>query len=57
MKKLQERNAIPDKYVFGKNLIDFKAQEAFNKKNERFRLSKKESMLLKLLIENKNEVT
>jgi two-component system, OmpR family, alkaline phosphatase synthesis response regulator PhoP len=54
--KLQERNAIPDKYVFGPNLIDFKAQEAFNKRNERFRLSKKETMLLKLLIENKNEV-
>ena len=36
--RLQERNTIPDKYVFGKNVIDFKAQEAFNKKNERFRL-------------------
>jgi len=54
--RLQERNTITDKYVFGTNLIDFKAQEAFNKKNERFRLSKKETMLLKLLIENKNEV-
>src|ERR1700712_383424 len=54
--KLQDRNTIPSRYVFGKNVIDFKAQEAFNKKNERFRLSKKETMLLKLLIENKNEV-
>jgi two-component system alkaline phosphatase synthesis response regulator PhoP len=54
--KLQERNTAPDKYIFGKNGIDFKAQEAFNKKNERFRLSKKETMLLKLLIEHKNEV-
>ena len=54
--KLQERNTVSDKYVFGKNIIDFKAQEATNKKNERIRLSKKESMLLKLLIENKNEV-
>ena len=54
--KLQEKNTAPDKYHFGKNSIDFKAQEAFNKKNERFRLSKKETMLLKLLIENKNEV-
>jgi len=54
--RLQERKSIPDKYVFGKNIIDFNAQEAFNKKNERFRLSKKETMLLKLLIENKNEV-
>jgi two-component system, OmpR family, alkaline phosphatase synthesis response regulator PhoP len=54
--KLQERNTVTEKYVFGTNLIDFKAQEAFNKKNQRFRLSKKETMLLKLLIENKNEV-
>ena len=54
--KLQDRNSLPSRYVFGKNVIDFKAQEAFNKKNERFRLSKKETMLLKLLIENKNEV-
>lgn len=54
--KLQERNSVPDKYVFGKNTIHFKALEATNKKNERIRLSKKESMLLKLLIENKNEV-
>ena len=54
--KLQEKNTAPDKYYFGKNSIDFKAQEAFNKKNERFRLSKKETMLLKLLIEHKNEV-
>ncbi len=54
--RLQERNTVTEKYVFGTNLIDFKAQEAFNKKNQRFRLSKKETMLLKLLIENKNEV-
>lgn len=54
--KLQDRNHIAEKYSFGKNTIDFKAQEAFNKNDERFRLSKKETMLLKLLIENKNEV-
>lgn len=54
--KLQEKNTVPDKYLFGKNGIDFKAQEAFNKTNKRFMLSKKETMLLKLLIEHKNEV-
>ncbi len=54
--KLQERNHIAERYSFGKNTIDFKAQEAFNKNDERFQLSKKETMLLKLLIENKNEV-
>jgi two-component system, OmpR family, alkaline phosphatase synthesis response regulator PhoP len=54
--RLQERSALPEIYIFGKNQINFKAQEAYNKKNERIQLSKKESMLLKLLIENKNEV-
>jgi two-component system alkaline phosphatase synthesis response regulator PhoP len=54
--RLQDRKTTSDRYVFGENIVDFKAQEAFNKKNERFRLSKKETMLLKLLIENKNEV-
>ena len=33
-----------------------KAQEAVNKQGEKISLSKKETMLLKLLIENKNEV-
>src|SRR5689334_12875841 len=39
-----------------KNTIDFKAQEAITKSGEKVQLSRKESMLLKLLIENKNEV-
>ena len=49
MKNYRTAIPFPTRYVFGKNVIDFKAQEAFNKKNERFRLSKKETMLLKLL--------
>jgi two-component system alkaline phosphatase synthesis response regulator PhoP len=55
-KKLQDRDTVSETYSFGKNTIDFKAQEAVTKKNERIQLSKKETMLLKLLIENKNEV-
>lgn len=55
-KKLQDRDTVGEIYSFGKNTIDFKAQEAVTKKNERIQLSKKETMLLKLLIENKNEV-
>ena len=55
-KKLQDRDTVSETYSFGKNTIDFKAQEAITKKNERIQLSKKETMLLKLLIENKNEV-
>src|SRR5687768_6454566 len=55
-KKLQEKDSIGDIYSFGKNTIDFKAQEALKSGGEKIQLSKKETMLLKLLIENKNEV-
>lgn len=47
---------ILDIYEFGKNRIDFKALEAFDKSGHKIALSKKEIMLLKLLIENKGEV-
>jgi two-component system, OmpR family, alkaline phosphatase synthesis response regulator PhoP len=55
-KKLQDKDSIGDIYSFGNNTIDFKAQEAIKNTGEKIQLSKKESMLLKLLIENKNEV-
>jgi len=55
-KRLQDRDSVSDIYSFGKNTIDFRAQEATTKTRERIQLSKKEAMLLKLLIENKNEV-
>lgn len=55
-KKIQDKTTINETYSFGKNIIDFKAQEATTFNNLKIRLSKKETMLLKLLIENKNEV-
>jgi len=55
-KKLQDRSTIGDTYSFGGHSVDFKAQEATTSNGERIELSKKEAMLLKLLIENKNEV-
>ena len=55
-KKLQDKSTIGNSYSFGDNLIDFKAQEASTKSGQKIQLSKKETMLLKLLIENKNEV-
>jgi len=55
-KRLQDKSSIGDTYAFGNNTIDFKAQEARTKSGEKIQLSRKESMLLKLLIENKNEV-
>lgn len=55
-KRLQDKTSIGDVYTFGGHSINFRAQEAVTAKGERIELSKKESMLLKLLIENKNEV-
>jgi two-component system alkaline phosphatase synthesis response regulator PhoP len=55
-KKMMEKESIGDVYQFGKNTIDFRAQEAKGKNGNLIQLSKKETMLLKLLIENKNEV-
>lgn len=55
-KKLLDRETVGDVYQFGKNSVDFKAQQAVNKNGEHIQLSKKETMLLKLLFENKNEV-
>jgi len=55
-KRLRDKTSIGDTYSFGNNTIDFKAQEARTQSGQKIQLSKKESMLLKLLIENKNEV-
>jgi two-component system alkaline phosphatase synthesis response regulator PhoP len=55
-KRINTGTSISDTYDFGGNHIDFKAQQARNYRNELIELSKKEAMLLKLLIENKNEV-
>jgi two-component system alkaline phosphatase synthesis response regulator PhoP len=55
-KKLQDKSSLGNSYSFGDNIIDFKAQEASTKAGQKIQLSKKETMLLKLLIENKNEV-
>jgi two-component system alkaline phosphatase synthesis response regulator PhoP len=55
-KKLQDKTTVGDIYTFDNNRIDFKAQEAIDSTGKKIPLSKKETMLLKLLIENKNEV-
>ncbi|MEO7524550.1 MAG: response regulator transcription factor [Ferruginibacter sp.] len=54
--QLAIKQPLPDIFEFGKNKIDFKGLECFNKAGEKITLTKKEAMLLKLLIENKNEV-
>jgi two-component system alkaline phosphatase synthesis response regulator PhoP len=54
--KIQEKETVGDHYSFGNNTIDFKAQTANSFNGLTIELSKKEVMLLKLLIENKGEV-
>lgn len=48
------RQTAIDVFSFGKNKIDFSAQEVTLKNGSKVTLTKKEVMLLKLLIENKN---
>lgn len=55
-KQLAERKPVAQQYVFGKNKIDFSGLQCTNGAGEVITLTKKEMMLLKLLIENKNEV-
>jgi two-component system, OmpR family, alkaline phosphatase synthesis response regulator PhoP len=55
-RKMQERSSLGDTFQFGGNTIDFKAQSAVNAKGEQFSLSKKEVMLLRLMMEYRNEV-
>ena len=55
-KKISAKEPVEEQYVFGKNQINFKSLECITKTGEVVPLTKKEAMLLKLLIENKNEV-
>jgi two-component system alkaline phosphatase synthesis response regulator PhoP len=55
-KKMQVKEHIGDIYDFGDNKVDFKAQDAITWNGQHIELSKKEAMLLKLLIENKGDV-
>lgn len=54
--KISAKEPVTEQYAFGKNLINFKSLECTTKSGELVALTKKEAMLLKLLIENKNEV-
>ena len=54
--QMVNKQVIQDSFVFGKNTVDFKASEAVSSYGQKVVLTKKELMLLKLLIENKNEV-
>lgn len=53
---ISSREMVTEVFNFGKNNINFKALECTTKVGDKVALTKKEAMLLKLLIENKNEV-
>jgi two-component system alkaline phosphatase synthesis response regulator PhoP len=55
-KQLAERKPVEQLYTFGKNKIDFATLQCTTRGGAVITLTKKEMMLLKLLIENKNEV-
>jgi two-component system alkaline phosphatase synthesis response regulator PhoP len=54
--RISQKEPVADEYKFGNNTINFKALQSTNKEGITIQLTKKEMMLLKLLIENKNEV-
>lgn len=55
-RRLQTKEQVGDTYSFGGNHIDFKSLQAINFRGEQINLTKREAMLLKLLIDNKGEV-
>jgi two-component system, OmpR family, alkaline phosphatase synthesis response regulator PhoP len=55
-KLISSKEPITEVFNFGKNNINFKALECKTKAGDTVALTKKEAMLLKLLIENRNEV-
>jgi two-component system, OmpR family, alkaline phosphatase synthesis response regulator PhoP len=55
-KQITSRHPVTDVYNFGGNEIDFNAYLATSHLGSRITLTKKETLLLKLLIDNKGEV-
>jgi two-component system alkaline phosphatase synthesis response regulator PhoP len=54
--KITDKKSILDLFTFGTNIINFNTHEAKGENGIQFILSKKELMLLKLLIDNENLV-
>jgi two-component system alkaline phosphatase synthesis response regulator PhoP len=50
------KGEVPDLFEFGNNKVNFETYEATTWRGEGITLTKKEAMLLKLLVERKNEV-
>ncbi len=56
-KKAQSKESIGDIYTIGNSTINFASQDVITFNGTMVQLSKRETMLLRLLIEHKNEVT
>jgi two-component system, OmpR family, alkaline phosphatase synthesis response regulator PhoP len=54
--KINQKEPVPDAYEFGGNKINFNSYKCTTHSNEDIVLTKKEVLLLKLLIENKGDV-
>ena len=54
--RILDKGSVIDEYTFGENSINFNALECTTHDGTKVTLTKKEAMLLKLLIENKNAV-
>lgn len=55
-RKITAKEPVPEEYTFGENHINFSLLECVTQSGKKVSLTKKEVMLLKLLVENKNEV-
>lgn len=55
-KQITSRHPVSDQYTFGGNTIDFNAYLATSHTGAKLTLTKKETLLLKLLIDNRGEV-
>ncbi len=55
-KKIHRKVDLPDQYHFGNNMVDFGSQVCIGKEGRQFTISKREAMLLRLLIENRGKV-
>ena len=54
--QIHSNGKVVNEIIFGPNRIDFQAQECVDQKGELHTLTKKELMLLKLLVESENDV-
>jgi two-component system alkaline phosphatase synthesis response regulator PhoP len=54
--KQKQVTSFPEKFEFGGNVLDFSLRQAITFRGETLQLTKKEWLLLRLLLENKGEV-